>query len=540
MKILVTGCNGQLGYGLRELESYPSGWSWKFTNSNELNITNIENVNQVVKNFKPNWIINAAAYTNVVDAESNQIKAFSVNADGPYNLAMAALQNNSKLLHISTDYVFDGTKGKSYTELDEPNPLQIYGKSKYEGEKKIKQTEVPGVILRTSWLYGIHGNNFVKSILRLAENKNEIKVIDDQIGSPTYVNDLVEVIYDLLLNHKFSQMELLHFSNLGGISWYEFALKIIKINKINTRIIKINSSTLEDNNCKRPKYSNLCNDKIVSKYKIIQYNWETSLDLFFQNNKEKDLKIKIQKNINGKIARIGGYVNHYINYKKCKVIDFNLEDGGYGEVRPKKYLIDNILFYIKVFRKELMYLNHGSKIPRPLKTKIHDFHYNPEKINEKYFDCIISSNVIEHSPNPLLLILNFSKIVKEDGWHFHAIPNAKHSYDKFRKITCIEHLYEDFKRNTPLDDSSHISDYYKSAVIKDGYQKKLHEKYPLSYPYIHQHVFNINNVYEMFKLIFNKFYILFDTNENWNDILVLCKNKINDDFMSEYKSIYLK
>ena len=264
------------------------------------------------------------------------------------------------------------------------------------------------------------------------------------------------------------------------------------------------------------------------------------MDLFFQNNKEKDLKIKIQKNINGKIARIGGYVNHYINYKKCKVIDFNLEDGGYGEVRPKKYLIDNILFYIKVFRKELMYLNHGSKIPRPLKTKIHDFHYNPEKINEKYFDCIISSNVIEHSPNPLLLILNFSKIVKEDGWHFHAIPNAKHSYDKFRKITCIEHLYEDFKRNTPLDDSSHISDYYKSAVIKDGYQKKFHENYPLSYPYIHQHVFNINNVYEMFKLIFNKFYILFDTNENWNDILVLCKNKINDDFMSEYKSIYLK
>ena len=101
------------------------------------------------------------------------------------------------------------------------------------------------------------------------------------------MNDLVEVIYDLLLNHKFSQMELLHFSNLGGISWYEFALKIIKINKINTRIIKINSSTLEDNNCKRPKYSNLCNDKIVSKYKIIQNNWETSLDLFFKIIRKK-------------------------------------------------------------------------------------------------------------------------------------------------------------------------------------------------------------------------------------------------------------
>ncbi|MDP7622112.1 MAG: NAD(P)-dependent oxidoreductase, partial [SAR324 cluster bacterium] len=128
MKILVTGCNGQLGHAMQEISTYLSEWTWKFTDLPELDITNPEQVNQTVKNFQPDWIINAAAYTDVDGAETNQELAFRVNAEGPHNLAKAVIEANAKLVHISTDYVFDGTKNEPYTETDQPNPLQVYGK----------------------------------------------------------------------------------------------------------------------------------------------------------------------------------------------------------------------------------------------------------------------------------------------------------------------------------------------------------------------------------------------------------------------------
>ena len=213
MKVLVTGCNGQLGNALKESSVNYSTITWNFADHSEMDITDCERVHNTIEIYQPDWIINTAAYTDVDGAEFNQKLAFSVNAEGPFNLAKAATLVDAKLLHISTDYVFDGTKNEPYTETDKPNPLQIYGKSKLEGENKIKEVDVPGIILRTSWLYGHHGENFVKKIMKLSEEKEEIQVVDDQIGSPTYTNDIVEAIFELMLVHSFQKMELIHFTD---------------------------------------------------------------------------------------------------------------------------------------------------------------------------------------------------------------------------------------------------------------------------------------------------------------------------------------
>ena len=282
MKILVTGCNGQLGHAIQEISTYLSEWTWKFTDLPELDITNPEQVNQTVKNFQPDWIINAAAYTDVDGAETNQELAFRVNAEGPHNLAKAVIEANAKLVHISTDYVFDGTKNEPYTETDQPNPLQVYGKSKLEGETLIQETGVPGIIIRTSWLYGTHGNNFVKTILRLADEKDEIQVVDDQIGSPTYVGDLAEAILELLSKHTFHHLELLHYSNEGGISWYEFAEKIIKNKKMN-KIKPIITEELKSK-IKRPKYTVLDFNKSHNKFNLKILNWKDSFNKSFLVN----------------------------------------------------------------------------------------------------------------------------------------------------------------------------------------------------------------------------------------------------------------
>jgi len=282
MKILVTGSQGQLGHALQERSLNHKDWIWKFTERAELDITVPEKVQQFVYEFQPDWIINAAAYTNVDGSETNQELAFRVNAEGPHNLAMAAIEANAKLVHISTDYVFDGTKNEPYTETDQPNPLQVYGKSKLEGETLIQETGVPGIIIRTSWLYGTHGNNFVKTILRLADEKDEIQVVDDQIGSPTYVGDLAEAILELLSIHTFHHLELLHYSNEGGISWYEFAEKIIKNKKMN-KIKPIITEELKSK-IKRPKYTVLDFNKSHNKFNLKILNWKDSFNKSFLVN----------------------------------------------------------------------------------------------------------------------------------------------------------------------------------------------------------------------------------------------------------------
>ena len=239
----------------------------------------------------------------------------------------------------------------------------------------------------------------------------------------------------------------------------------------------------------------------------------------------------IKSNIKGNVARIGGTVNQYIDYDLCKVVDFNLADGGYGQATAiNRNIINRIIYKLKGVRKELLYLRYGEKIPRPFRMVIHDFHLEPPVKYQNKFDCVISSNVIEHSPNPIKLLLNLSKLLNENGWIFHAIPSAKHCYDKYRNISNVEHMIEDYKNDTDLNDQTHIKDYYNSAVLKDGYQKGFHEIYPVTYPYIHQHTFDLKNVNDLFSSIFQDVNVYLDQTEEWNDIFVIYKNKIRDEF----------
>ena len=279
LKVLVTGCNGQLGNALKESSVNYSTITWNFADHSEMDITDCERVHNTIEIYQPDWIINTAAYTDVDGAEFNQKLAFSVNAEGPFNLAKAATLVDAKLLHISTDYVFDGTKNEPYTETDKPNPLQIYGKSKLEGENKIKEVDVPGIILRTSWLYGHHGENFVKKILKLSEEKEEIQVVDDQIGSPTYTNDIVEAIFELLFNHSFQKMELIHFTNQGGISWYEFATKIIFLYGKKCILKPVSSDTLKQV-ARRPNFSKLDTSYFNQNYQFKIPKWDISLEKY--------------------------------------------------------------------------------------------------------------------------------------------------------------------------------------------------------------------------------------------------------------------
>jgi len=270
LKILVTGKDGQLGYALQELSKNQFEFSWKFTDRSELDITNSINTQSVLKEFQPNWIINTAAYTDVDGAESNEEIAYKVNADGPYILAKSAKEIGAKLVHISTDYVFDGTKEEPYSENDTPNPLQVYGKSKLKGELLIQDTSITGFIIRTSWVYGNHGKNFVNTILKLAKTKNEIQVIDDQFGSPTYVKDLANVVIELISKRQFNEMELYHFSNYGVISWFDFAKCIKQLMNLDLKIQRINSCDYNKSNF-RPTYSVLDLKKINSIYKNIEH-----------------------------------------------------------------------------------------------------------------------------------------------------------------------------------------------------------------------------------------------------------------------------
>ena len=176
LKILVTGKDGQLGYALQELSENQIEFTWKFTDRSELDITDSINTQSVLKQFQPDWIINTAAYTDVDGAESNEEIAYKVNAVGPHILAKSAKEIGAKLVHISTDYVFDGTKKEPYSENDKPNPLQVYGKSKLKGELLIKDTNISGFIIRTSWVYGNHGKNFINTILKLAKTKKKFKL----------------------------------------------------------------------------------------------------------------------------------------------------------------------------------------------------------------------------------------------------------------------------------------------------------------------------------------------------------------------------
>ena len=256
MKILITGAYGMLGSDLREVlknhELISAG-------SKDLDITDKVKVMDFISEKSPEMVINAAAYTAVDDCETNYDEAYAVNALGPKNLAIACSKIDGPLVHISTDYVFDGNKRTPLIENDKLGPQSAYGKTKLEGEKFIQENTDKFFILRTAWLYGLHGANFVQTMLSLAESHDEITVVDDQIGSPTYSLDLAVSIANLLNSDKYG---IYHLTNEGECSWYEFSKRIFELSNVDVKVVPVSTEEFP-RPAPRPRYSVLSNQRWI-------------------------------------------------------------------------------------------------------------------------------------------------------------------------------------------------------------------------------------------------------------------------------------
>lgn len=278
MVVLVTGANGQLGQAIQSIvDNYPS-IDFVFCSSSDLDITNSANCEAIFKKHQPHFCINTAAYTAVDKAESEPEKAHLINVIGPKNIAEVCKQYNAILLHISTDFVFDGTAKKPYTEEDVPNPIGVYGQTKVEGEIAIQNTWNKHFIIRTSWVYSPFGNNFMKTMIRLGNEKDELSVVADQIGTPTNAVDLAEILIHIVKSQK-SKAEsfgIYHFSNEGQCSWYDFANEIFTLNNIQINLKSIPTEAYPTL-AKRPKYSVLDKTKITTTFGIPINNWKESL-----------------------------------------------------------------------------------------------------------------------------------------------------------------------------------------------------------------------------------------------------------------------
>ena len=290
MKILVTGSNGQLGRALQKV--LPKNNSI-FATKKDLNITDKKQVAQQIKGVRPNYVIHTAAYTDVDGCEQNKELAYKINVLGTKNIAEVCQKTNIALIYISTDFVFVGKKKTAYLETDKPNPLSVYGKTKLEGEEVVKKLP-KYFIVRTAWLFG-DGHNFVKTILNLAPKQNEIKVVSDQIGPPTYALDLAKAIYKLINELKIKNYEsgIFHITNDGETSWANFAKEIVKQKKdvsrqsrgVKTKIIPISAKVwqkIKPESAPRPKYSVLSNEKI-QKLDIKMRPWQEGLSDYLRS-----------------------------------------------------------------------------------------------------------------------------------------------------------------------------------------------------------------------------------------------------------------
>lgn len=265
-KILITGATGQLGLTLKYF--LPENERVKYVSRNQLDITDFDVVSAYFMRFRPDICINTAAYTAVDEAEKNPEIAFQVNAEAVAHLAKCCEEWNTKLIHISTDYVFDGKATIPYKETDVPSPQTIYGKSKLAGEEAIKTSGLKEfVIIRTSWLYSQYGKNFYKTILRLSEEREVISVVDDQTGSPTYAPHLATVIINVAQKLTNENSGVYHFSDQGAVTWYDFANEIVKSKKLPVKITKTTSEAFKTL-ARRPKYSVLDCRKIVLNFSL--------------------------------------------------------------------------------------------------------------------------------------------------------------------------------------------------------------------------------------------------------------------------------
>ncbi|MDB4792837.1 dTDP-4-dehydrorhamnose reductase [bacterium] len=278
-KILVTGASGQLGSELQAIAGQYD-YVFHFKDSKELDITNYELFEQFVVDQNINVIINCAAYTAVDEAESESELAEAINYLAVEHMAEVAKVHQIKLVHISTDYVFDGRNHEPYIETDATNPQSVYGQTKLDGELAMqKVSPSDSLIIRTSWVYSQFGNNFVKTMLNCAEKRDEISVVADQIGSPTNAADLAEVILVILPKIKSEVVEVYHYSNDGECSWYEFAINIFKKKNLKIKVHPIKSKDFKTR-ATRPLYSKLNNKKIKKRFSLDIKSWKESLGCF--------------------------------------------------------------------------------------------------------------------------------------------------------------------------------------------------------------------------------------------------------------------
>ena len=273
MKILLTGANGQLGRCFQD--RLPAHWQIWSTDASKLDITDLKQVEAAVAHYQPDAIVNAAAYTAVDKAESESALAEKVNVTGPHNLASVAHEQGIRLVHISTDYVFDGNATTPYVESSTTNPLSVYGKTKLAGELAVIKATPESIIVRTAWVFSEYGNNFVKTMLRLAKERDALSIVADQKGCPTYAGDLAQAIISLL--EKNAESGIYHYCGDKEVSWYEFAEEIFKAASKKNAISCIPTLVAISGEeyptpAKRPKYSVLSCSKINS-LNIHQSNW---------------------------------------------------------------------------------------------------------------------------------------------------------------------------------------------------------------------------------------------------------------------------
>lgn len=285
MVVLVTGANGQLGQSIQFIANQYPNIQFIYTDYQELDITNFESCHTVFAKYKPQFCINTAAYTAVDKAESESEKAHLINAIGPENLAKVCKEYNTILLHISTDFIFDGTSSSlsmtnGYKETDIPNPQSFYGKTKLDGELAVQKNWEKHYIIRTSWVYSQFANNFMKTMLRLASERDSLSVVNDQIGTPTYAVDLAKVLMNIIqssiTNHS-SPFGIYNFSNEGVCSWYDFAAAIFHQKGISIDLQPIPTSAYPTP-AKRPSYSVLDKSKIKNTFNLKINDWKTSLN----------------------------------------------------------------------------------------------------------------------------------------------------------------------------------------------------------------------------------------------------------------------
>ena len=291
MKILITGSNGQLASEIRDLIYLYKTTDFVFRDSQDLDICDFNALKKFITKQNVSGVINCAAYTDVDKAEENSEIVNQVNSEGVLNLVNALKAVNGKLIHISTDYVFDGTNSQPYNELDPVNPLGVYGKSKRDGELAIINSRIDGIVIRTSWLYSSYGNNFVKKIINLGLEKKELSIVFDQVGTPTYARDLAKTCLNIICENNSTKIsekgKIYNYSNEGVASWFDIAKEIIKLSTIVCKVTPVLTKEFPTK-AKRPHYSVLDKTNIKKDFSIEIPYWRDSLkDCILKINKSK-------------------------------------------------------------------------------------------------------------------------------------------------------------------------------------------------------------------------------------------------------------